>query len=130
MGSLLVGLPCLCGNGLLSGLERHLCLPSGFYSTMHILVLLGFMALGRIRRPEGLRHVPAGELGKVVGLDRVPEVRTLRKKLEKMATIGSLPEAERPAQLLPMAKPSAHCWPTSQKPPSNTPKPEPEWSIN
>jgi len=97
---------------------------------MHILVLLGFMALGRIRRPEGLRHVPAGELGKVVGLDRVPEVRTLRKKLEKMATIGSLPEAERPAQLLPMAKPSAHCWPTSQKPPFNTPKPEPEWSIN
>jgi len=34
------------------------------------------MALGRIRRPEGLRHIPPGEFGKVTGLDRVPEVRT------------------------------------------------------
>ena len=89
MGSLLVGLPVLCENGLLSGLDRHLSLPSGFYSAMHILVLLGFMALARIRRPEGLRHLPPGELGKVVGLDRVPEVRTLREKIAHMASKGS-----------------------------------------
>ena len=53
-----------------------------------------------------------------------------RKSTPRKVTIGSLPEADRPAQLLPMTKPSPHCWPTSQKPPSNTPKPEPEWSIN
>jgi hypothetical protein len=89
MGGVLAGLPALCGNGLLSGLGRHLSLPSGFYSAMHILTLLGFMALARIRRPEGLRHVPPGELGKVVGLDRVPEVRTLREKVALMAKEGS-----------------------------------------
>jgi hypothetical protein len=47
------------------------------------------MALARIRRPEGLRHVPPGELGKVVGLDRVPEVRTLRAKIAMMADQGT-----------------------------------------
>ena len=89
MGGLLAGLPALCGNGLLSGLGRHLSLPTGFYSALHILILLGFMALARIRRPEGLRHVPPGELGKVVGLDRVPEVRTLREKIAVLADRGT-----------------------------------------
>jgi hypothetical protein len=89
MGGLLAGLPALCGNGLLSGMGRHLSLPKGFYSTLHVLTVLGFMALARIRRPEGLRHLPPGELGKVVGLDRVPEVRTLREKIALMADNGT-----------------------------------------
>ena len=70
MGGLLAGLPALCANGLLTGLGRHLKLPRGFYSALHILLLLGFMALGRIKRPEHLRQTPPGELGKVIGLDR------------------------------------------------------------
>ena len=89
MAGLLTGLPALCANGLLSGLERHLRLPKGFYSALHILLVLGFMALGRIRRPEGLRHFPPGELGKVVGLDRVPEARTLRQKIATLAVSGN-----------------------------------------
>jgi hypothetical protein len=92
MGGLLAGLPALCANGLLSGLGKHLSLPQGFYSCLHILLVLGFMALARIRRPEGLRHLPPGELGKVAGLDRVPEVRTLREKIRVMAGTGD-PEA-------------------------------------
>ncbi len=89
MGGVLAGLPALCSNGLLSGLGRHLSLPSGYYNALHILTLLGFMALARIRRPEGLRHVPPGELGKTVGLDRAPEVRTLREKIATMAEQGA-----------------------------------------
>ena len=89
MGGLLAGLPALCGNGLLSGLGKHLSLPGGFYSALQILTLLGFMALARIRRPEGLRHIPPGELGKTLGLDRVPEVRTLREKIAFMAEHGT-----------------------------------------
>jgi hypothetical protein len=88
MAGLLAGLPALCANGLLSGLGKFLKLPRGFYSGLHILLTLGFMALGRIRRPEGLRHIPPGELGKVIGLDRVPEVRTLREKVSLMAATG------------------------------------------
>lgn len=88
LGGLLAGLPALCANGLLSGLGRYLALPKGFYSALHILLTLGFMALGRIRRPEGLRHLPPGELGKIIGMDRVPEVRTLREKVHLMARTG------------------------------------------
>ena len=89
MGGLLAGLPALCANGLLSGLSRHFRLPPGYYTAMHILMFLGYMALARIRRPEGLRHVPPGELGKVVGLDRAPEVRTLRQKIARLARDGT-----------------------------------------
>jgi hypothetical protein len=43
------------------------------------------MALLRIKRPEGLKeHVP-GDLGRALGLDRAPEVKTLRRKLRKIA---------------------------------------------
>ena len=49
MAGLLAGLPALCANGLLSVLVRHLSLPKGFYSALHIVLVLGFMALGRIR---------------------------------------------------------------------------------
>ncbi len=89
MGGLLAALPALCANGLFSGLGKHHLLPKGFYSALHILMTLGFMALGRIKRPEGLRHIPPGELGKTIGLDRVPEVRTLREKITLMATSGN-----------------------------------------
>jgi transposase-like protein len=88
-GGVLAGLPALCSNGLLSGLGRYVSLPGGYYNALHILTLLGFMALARIRRPEGLRHVAPGELGKTVGLDRVPEVRTLRKKIATMVEQGA-----------------------------------------
>ena len=89
LGGLLAGLPALCANGLLSGIGKFHQLPSGFYSCVHILLTMAFMALGRIRRPEGLRHVPPGEFGKVIGLDRVPEVRTLRDKITLMANTGN-----------------------------------------
>lgn len=89
LGGVLCGLPALCANGLFSGLGRHLTLPKGYYSALHILCVLGFMALARIRRPEQLRHHPPGELGKTIGLDRVPEVRTLREKIARMAATGT-----------------------------------------
>src|ERR1035437_1127119 len=89
MAGLLAGLPALCANGLFSGFGKHLSLPKGFYSALHILLTLGFMALGRIRRPEGLRHIAPGEFGKVIGLDRVPEVRTLREKTGLLAAAGN-----------------------------------------
>ena len=85
----LCGLPALCANGLFTGLDRHLSLPKGYYTAMYILCVLGFMALARIRRPEQLRHHPPGELGKTIGLDRIPEVRTLREKIAHLATTGN-----------------------------------------
>jgi len=39
------------------------------------------MAICRIKSPEQLRHQFPGELGKLIGLDRIPEVKTIREKL-------------------------------------------------
>jgi hypothetical protein len=89
-GGVLAGLPALCHNGLLRGLGKHISLPNGFYSALHILSVPGFMALARIRRPEGLRHIAPGEFGKVIALDRVPEVRTLRKKIAMISCGGDM----------------------------------------
>jgi hypothetical protein len=89
LGGVLCGLPTLCANGLFSGLDQHLSLPKGYYTALHVLCVLGFMALARIRRPEQLRHQPPGELGKTIGLDRIPEVRTLREKIAYMAKNGT-----------------------------------------
>ena len=46
------------------------------------MLLLAMMALGRVKSIEQLRYVAPGELGNLLGLDRVPEVRTLREKLQ------------------------------------------------
>jgi len=40
------------------------------------------MALLRIKNPEQLKQCKPGELGRIIGLDRIPEVRCLRSKLQ------------------------------------------------
>ena len=42
------------------------------------------MALLRIRNPEQLTEQAPGELGRLLGLDRAPEVKTLRRKLKEL----------------------------------------------
>ena len=72
MAGLLAGLPALCANGLFSGLDKHLSLPKGFYSALHILLTPGFMALGRIRRHRllGQRRDRAALLCRLQGRHR------------------------------------------------------------
>ena len=88
-GGLLWSLPALLSNGLLRQAKDFFSLPKGFYSLIHIFLLLAFMALGRIKTVEQLRFNPPGELGNLLGLDRIPEVRTLREKIKIM----SVPES-------------------------------------
>jgi len=38
MAGLLAGLPALYANGLLSGIGKHLSLPKGFHSALHLLL--------------------------------------------------------------------------------------------
>lgn len=42
------------------------------------------MALCRIKNPEQLKKYPPGELGKLLGLDRIPEVKYFRKKIKQI----------------------------------------------
>jgi hypothetical protein len=81
-GGVLLALPALLAQGLLHYSPQMYHLPQGFYGIDSIFLLLAFMALARIRSMEQLRYQAPGEWGKVLGLDRIPEVRTLRAKLQ------------------------------------------------
>lgn len=80
-GGVLCALPALLLEGLLRHSRKHFALPPGFYPLETIFLVLAFMALARLRSVEALRYAPPGEWGKLVGLDRIPEVLTLRAKL-------------------------------------------------
>jgi hypothetical protein len=84
-GGVLLALPALLVSGLLHRVEKFFRLPAGFYGLQTILLLLAFMALARLRSIESLRYLSPGEFGKILGMDRAPEVRTLRIKLRHLA---------------------------------------------
>jgi hypothetical protein len=72
-------------NGLLDHTKKYFTLPKGYYNLQHIFITLAFAALLRIKNIESLQYHSPGELGKVVGLDRVAEVKTMREKLGILA---------------------------------------------
>jgi hypothetical protein len=78
----LVALPALLASGLWEHTEEHFQLPQGYYQLVHLFLLVAFLALARVKSLESLRYCAPGEWGKVLGLDRIPEVRTLREKLQ------------------------------------------------
>ena len=83
-GGVLFALPALISQGLdkiFTGFRR---LPNGFYGLHHIILLMCFMALCRIKNPEQLKKYPVGELGKLLGLDRIPQVEYLRVKIRQI----------------------------------------------
>ncbi|MEO6230942.1 MAG: putative transposase [Ferruginibacter sp.] len=81
-GGLLFLLPALLMQGLLKTKEVYQVPQSHYYGLESIMLTLAFMALGRIKNPEQLKQCKPGELGRIIGLDRVPEVRCLRKKIK------------------------------------------------
>lgn len=84
-GGVLFALPALLAMGLLQATERYFTLPKGYYGLDSLFLLLAFMALARLPSLESLRYCAPGEWGKLLGLDRVPEVRTLRRKVRLLA---------------------------------------------
>jgi transposase len=60
-------------------------LGAAFYGLRTMLVTLVLLALLRMKRPEQLRRYDAVALGRVLGLDRAPEVKTLRRKLHALS---------------------------------------------
>lgn len=84
-GGVLLAIPSLLANGLLRHTENFFNIPKGFYSLSSIFLLLGLMALCRIRSLEDLRHCAPGEWGNLLGLDRIPEIRTMRGKVNDLS---------------------------------------------
>ncbi len=87
-GGVLFCIPALISNGLLHDLDEHFQLPLGYYTLQQIFLLVAFLALCRIKCFEQLRYSSPGEWGKVIGLDRIPEVRTLRGKIGLLSEQG------------------------------------------
>ncbi len=89
LAGLLLALPALDGTGLLQSARAvYGRLKNGFYGLETVLVLLVFLALLREPRAEGATRVPPAALGRVLGLDRAPEVKTIRRKLGELAAAG------------------------------------------
>jgi transposase len=82
----LVALPLLVQSGLFR-VSRKLYGEIGpaFYGLRTTLLTLLLMALLRIQRPEQLKERDPAALGRLLGLDRAPEVKTLRRKLTRLA---------------------------------------------
>ena len=56
-----------------------------FYGLRTTLLTLVLMALLRIKRPEQLKERDPAAFGRLLGLDRAPEVKTLRRGLTRLA---------------------------------------------
>ena len=95
LAGLLLALPALAGTGLLETARAvYGRLRDGFYGLETVLVLLVFLALLREPRAEGATRVPPAALGRVLGLDRAPEVKTIRRKLGELAAAGKAAELQ------------------------------------
>jgi transposase len=82
----LVALPSLMQSGLFR-ISRKLYGEIGpaFYGLRTTMLTLLLMALLRIQRPEHLKERDPAVLGRLLGLDRAPEVKTLRRRLTRLA---------------------------------------------
>ena len=93
LAGLLLALPPLEDTGLIAcAREVYGQLKGGFYGLAATLLTLVFLALAGEPRAEGATRVPPGALGRVLGLDRAPEVKTIRRKLGELAAAGKAAE--------------------------------------
>lgn len=76
----LLSLPALLSHGLLK-YEKEFYPDYGYYSISSVFLCLAFLSLLRIKTLEQSSSIPSGELGKAIGLDRIPEVKTLRERI-------------------------------------------------
>ena len=79
-GGVLFLLPALLSQGLMTIKETHK-INEGYYKLESIILTLAFMILCRIKNPEQLKQCAPGEMGKLLGLDRIPEIKCLRNKM-------------------------------------------------
>ena len=89
LAGLLLALPALEATGLLAAARQvYGRLKDGFYGLGATLLTVVFLALAGEPRAEGATRVPPAALGRVLGLDRAPEVKTIRRKLGELAAAG------------------------------------------
>ena len=91
----LLAVPMFVATGALSVFQKiYGSLGPAFYGLRSTVVCLFLTALLRIHRAENLKEYSPSDLGRIMGLDRMPEVKTLRRKLRRLA------EAKNGAELM------------------------------
>ena len=89
----LLALPALFESGVFDiAREVYGSIGPAFYGLRTTVVAMLLMALLRLKRPEALKEHSPGDLGRLLGLDRAPEVKTLRRKLTRLAALGRAAE--------------------------------------
>ena len=84
-GGVLFLLPFLLANGLLSYKKYYSQRHCGYYDFDTVILTLAFMYLCRVKSVEQLKHHSPGEMGKLLGLDRIPEARCLRGIIKELS---------------------------------------------
>jgi hypothetical protein len=85
----LLSLPALLCNGLLQGADSFKD-KTGYYSVESVFISLAFLLLLRIKTLAQSGNISAGELGRALGLDRIPEVKTLRERIAFFGDTGKV----------------------------------------
>ncbi|MBN1918785.1 MAG: helix-turn-helix domain-containing protein [Verrucomicrobia bacterium] len=90
----LLAVPAVVGSGVLDVAEEVFgTIGPAFYGLRTAVVTMVFLALLRIKHPENVKEYAPPELGRILGLDRAPEVKTVRRKLGRLA--ADAPTVER-----------------------------------
>ena len=84
-GSLLA-VAVVAGTGFFNAVQQvYRTIGPSFYGLRNIFMTLLLMALLRIKNPEQMNQNNPLKVGRVLGLDRAPAVKTIRRKLEVLA---------------------------------------------
>ena len=84
--AVLCAVPVLVASGIFQVASKlYGDIGPAFYGLRTAFLTLLLMALWRIKRPEALKEHDPQALGRVLGLDRAPEVKTVRRKLSRLA---------------------------------------------
>lgn len=89
LAGLFLALPALEATGLLACAKATFgALPDGFYGLETMLLDAVLRALAGEPRAEGATRFDPATLGRVLGMDRAPEVKTIRRKIGFLAETG------------------------------------------
>jgi transposase-like protein len=87
-GALLI-LPALTATGLVDAAERvYSSGRAAFYGLRSLVLAVVFAAVLGEPRAEGLTRLNPTDLGRLLGLDRAPEVNTMRRRMAELAGWG------------------------------------------
>ena len=82
---LLFLLPALLNEGLLKTTDLYQLPANHYYGVRSVVMTLAFMFLARIKNPEQIKQCRPGEIGRIIGLDRIPEAKCLREKIHLLS---------------------------------------------